>query len=163
MKTKELTRIAFMAAILVCVFQACAQILYLELITFTIIVYGCAFPKKEAILSCLIFGLCNVLFMGINPWTLMYVIIYPCYAWLVSSTRRITQKHPLLLCLLCGFLSFLCGQLLDLPYLLFSGKITILYILMGLKTSLMQGIISFLVCLFLFEPIIKRLQLYKNK
>lgn len=160
MRTKELTRIAFMAAILVCVFQMFAQILYLEMITFTIVVFSCNFSRKEAVMACLIFGMVNMLFIGITPWTLMYVLIYPCYAWIVSLHKLAWwQNHPLMLYLLCGFLSFLTGQLLDLPFLLFSGKITIIYILMGIKTSVIQGILSFLACMFLFDPVTKRLQL----
>lgn len=159
MRTKELTRIAFMAAILVCVFQMFAQILYLEMITFTIVVFGCSNSKREAIMACLIFGIINMLYMGINPWTMMYVVIYPCYAWIVSAHKEMWRKHPFILYLLCGFLSFLTGQLLDLPYILFSGKLTIFYMLMGLKTSVIQGILSFLVCMFLFDPLTKRLRL----
>lgn len=146
-----------MAAAMVCIFQVFAQILYLEMITFTIVVFACNMPKKEAVLACVIFGLCNMLFMGINPWTLLYVLIYPSYAWLIARLQTYWKCHPLALCLCCGFLSFLCGQLLDLPYLLFGGTITILYLLMGFKTSLIQGILSFLVCLFLYEPLSKRL------
>lgn len=157
MKTNQLTRIAFMAAILVCVFQLFAQVLYLECITFTIVVFACVFPRKESVLSCVVFACLNMLFMGITPWTFMYLLIYPAYALGISCASKWLLEHRLVLYLICGFCSFLTGQLLDLPYLMFSGNITMLYILMGLKTSILQGILSFLVCMLLFDPMVARL------
>lgn len=157
MKTKQLTRIAFMAAILVCVFQLFAQVLYLECITFTIVVFACAFPRMEAVLSCIVFALLNMIFMGVTPWTLMYVLIYPTYALCIGGASKWLLQHRLVLYSICGLCSFLTGQLLDLPYLMFSGKITLIYILMGLKTSIIQGILSFLVCMLLFDPLCEAL------
>lgn len=157
MNPKEITRVAFMAASLVCVFQLFAQVLYLELITFTIVLYATLFPRKEAVLACVVFGLLNMCQMGITPWSLLYLIIYPCYAVMLSCGKRIWKAHPLFLCLMCAFLSFLSGQLLDLPYLLLGKQITILYILMGLKTSMVQGLLSFLVCLLLYDPLYHKL------
>lgn len=157
MKVKQLTKIAFMSAIMVCVFQAFSHILYLELITFTIVFYSMHAERKEAVLSCVIFACLNMLFLGITPWSCMYLIIYPLYALIVSLLQSFFNKHLLCLCLVCGFLSFLCGQLLDLPFLLFSKQITLLYWLSGLKTSCIQGVLSFLSCLFLYEPLSKRI------
>ena len=54
--------------------------------------------------------------------------------------------------------AFLTGQLVDLPFLLFSKTITILYLVMGLKTSLIQGCLTFIVTLFLWEPVIHVLE-----
>jgi len=50
MKVKQLTKIAFMAASMVCVFQAFSHILYLELITFTIVCFSMNTGYKEAVL-----------------------------------------------------------------------------------------------------------------
>ena len=44
---------------------------------------------------------------------------------------------------------------MDLPFLLLSDTVTVLYMIMGLKTSLIQGCLTFLTLLFLFEPIKK--------
>lgn len=163
MKARQLTLIAFMAASMVCVFQLFSNILYLEMITFTIVLYAMTASKKEAVLACVIFACLNMLFLGITPWTCMYLIIYPVYALITALMRNFLNKHLLCLCLLCGFLSFLCGQLLDLPFLLFSKHITLLYWISGLKTSLIQGILSFLCCLFLYEPLSKRIMTFYNK
>lgn len=159
MKARQLTRIALMAASMVCVFQLFSHILYLELITFTIVLYAMNTSRKEAVMSCVIFACLNMLFLGITPWTCMYLIIYPVYALIISINQHYFNRHLLCLCLLCAFLSFLCGQLLDLPFLLFDKHITLLYWISGLKTSLIQGILSFLSCLFLYEPLSKRIKM----
>ncbi len=91
--------------------------------------------------------------MGITLWTLLYLMIYPLYAWIIASWKLFLMKHPLCLCIVCGCLSFLCGQLLDLPFLLFGKQATLVYVLMGLKTSLIQGILSFVTCMLLFDPL----------
>ncbi|MCI9292243.1 MAG: cytochrome b [Erysipelotrichaceae bacterium] len=153
MKARQLTQIAFMAAIMVCVFQLCSNILYLELITFTIVLFASVFQKKTAIVSCIVFALLNMMVMGITLWTLLYLMIYPLYAWIIASWKLFLMKHPLCLCIVCGCLSFLCGQLLDLPFLLFGKQATLVYVLMGLKTSLIQGILSFVTCMLLFDPL----------
>lgn len=157
MNTKQLTRIAFMAASLTCVFQLFSHILYLEMITFTILLYAMNFQRTDAVLSCVIFALVNMLFLGITPWSCMYLMIYPFYAWIISCKQAFLSKHLFCLCLLCGFLSFLCGQLLDIPFLLFSKQITLLYWISGLKTSLIQGLLSYLICMLLYEPLSRRL------
>lgn len=162
MKAKQLTKIAFMAASMICVFQAFSHILYLELITFTIVCFAMNTSRKEAVLSCVIFACLNMLFLGVTPWTCMYLMIYPLYAWFIASNQSFFRRHLFCLCLVCGFLSFLCGQLLDLPFLLFSKHVTLLYWISGLKTSLIQGILSFLACLFLYEPLSKRMKWTKQ-
>ena len=53
MKTRELTRIALMGTILYVVFQAFSDILYLEMITFTILAFSQVFTRRETVLSCL--------------------------------------------------------------------------------------------------------------
>ena len=64
-------------------------------------------------------------------------------------------RHPGFVPFYGAFFSFLTGQLVDLPFLLLSDTVTVLYMLMGLKTSLIQGCLTFLVLLFLFEPVRK--------
>ena len=64
MKTRELTRIALMGTILYVVFQAFSDILYLEMITFTILAFSQVFTRRETVLStCFCMGSCS----GISP------------------------------------------------------------------------------------------------
>lgn len=153
MKTKELARIAIIAGIYEVMFTSFSNILYLEMITFTLCLFSMIFSKKIAIYSAFCFGMVNMLVMGITPWTMMYVIIYPVYAWIMNTGKTIFMKHDLIFAAVVGILSFLGGQLLEIPYLLVSKSITALYLLMGVKTSLIQGGISFIAALFLTAPI----------
>lgn len=155
MNVRTLTKIAIMASIQSVVFTIFSQILYLEGITFTVCLFACAFRKNEAILASFIFGMVNMLVQGINIWTMMYVLIYPTYSFIVSSLKPILLKRLGLMVFVCGVLSFATGQLLDLPFILFSKEVTIFYILLGLKTSLIQGCLSALMCLLIFEPCLK--------
>lgn len=158
MSVKTLTRIAIMASIQSAIFTIFSQVLYLEGITFTVCLFACVFKKEEAVFASLIFAMVNMLVQGISIWTMMYVIIYPMYSLLIATFKQYWLKKPMALVILCGFLSFLTGQLMDLPFIVFAKEITIFYILLGLKTSIIQGCLSALMCLMIFDPCLKVLQ-----
>ena len=67
--------------------------------------------------------------------------------------KPVLKDHVLGYSLLCGLLSFMTGQLLQLPYMLVSSKVTAFYLLAGLKTSLIQGGLSAVLCFVLFQPL----------
>ena len=79
MKTRELTRIALMGTILYVVFQAFSDILYLEMITFTILAFSQVFTRREPVLSCLFFAAVHLLLHGLLFWHLAYLILFPPY------------------------------------------------------------------------------------
>ena len=153
MTVKQVTRVAIMACIEFVIFGSFSDILYLECITLTILLFGLAFDKKEALLASIVFPIINMAMrQGVTPWSLMYLVIYPCYTVLIGLLRKPLLKHFWLSVLICGFLSFLTGQLVQLPFLLVSKRITLIYLIVGLKTSLIQGAVSALACLLLFKP-----------
>lgn len=153
MNVRQMAHMALMAAILYAVFQAFSNILYLEMITFTILCFAHVFTRKEVVVSCILFACIQILLNGLTLWNIAYLLIFPVYGWIFSKSRRILKKHGFANALLAGFFSFLTGQLVDLPFLLFSKTVTMLYMLMGLKTSLIQGCLTFIVTLFLWEPV----------
>ena len=152
LKVYDLCLVALLAGIEYVIFNSFSNILYLELITFTICLFALSFSKEMAILASILFGSIMLIFNGINFWNIMYIFIYPSYSLIIALLKKYLLKYEWLLCLICGFLSFLTGQLLQLPFMLFSQKLTILYVIMGLKTSLLQGAISFIACKILFKP-----------
>ena len=161
MNVRQMAHMALMAAILYAVFQAFSNILYLEMITFTILCFAHVFTRKEVVVSCILFACIQILLNGLTLWNIAYLLIFPVYGWIFSKSRRFLKKHGFANALLAGFFSFLTGQLVDLPFLLFSKTVTMLYMLMGLKTSLIQGCLTFIVTLFLWEPVthvLKRIQ-----
>ncbi|MEG0562724.1 cytochrome B [Anaerorhabdus sp.] len=155
MTVKTLTKIAIMASIQSAIFTIFSQILYLEGITFTVCLFACSFKKNEAVLASFIFGMVNMLIQGITIWSMMYVVIYPLYSLIVSTLKPLLLKNLGYMVFVCGLLSFATGQLLDLPFILFSKEVTIFYILLGLKTSIIQGCLSATMCLLIFEPCLK--------
>ena len=79
---------------------------------------------------------------GVNPWNAMYVLVYPSYSLIIGLNKERLAKRKIYPILLCGFFSFLTGQILQLPFLLFSKQVTVLYLILGLQVSIPQGIIS---------------------
>lgn len=153
MKAKELCYIAVMAAIESVVFTSFSFVLYLECITFTIVLFAMCFETKQAVLGAIVFSIVNLSMQGVTPWSMMYCLIYPLYSLFIGISKPFLQKHFWLLCFLCGCLSFLTGQLVQIPFLLISKKITILYILAGLKISCIQGCLSAFCCMICYQPI----------
>ncbi len=152
MDTRTLTKIAILAGIQSVTFTMFSQILYLEGITFVICLFACVFKKREVILASFTFGMVNMLIQGVTIWTMMYILIYPIYSGIVATFRSSLLKNRIVLVGLCGFFSFLTGQFLELPFLLFSKEVTVFYLVLGLKTSIIQGCLSALLCLLLFDP-----------
>ena len=87
MTVKELTRIAVMASILYVVFDVFSNILYLEMITFTIVAFGMHFSRREVVYACMMFAFIQILFHGLMVWNIMYLVIYPSYGFLVSVLK----------------------------------------------------------------------------
>ena len=133
MKARELCFIAVIASIEAVVFTSFSFILYLECITFTIVVFAMTFQTRQAVLGAVVFTILYSLFIG--------------------CSRKFLNRHFLALVFTCGFLSFLTGQLVQLPFMLISEKITVIYVLMGLKTSLIQGFMSMALCAICYKPI----------
>lgn len=142
LNVRELCLISLLGALEFVIFTSFSTILYLECITFTIVVVALNFPRKIAILSSLVFTLVNLGVMGVTPWSLLYALIYPCYSLLIASSKSLIKGKIGLIALSCAFLSFLTGQLLELPYLLVSKKVTMAYMIVGMKTSFIQGTMS---------------------
>lgn len=163
MTTRELTRIALMGTILYVVFHAFSDILYLELITFTILSFSQVFSRRDTVIACVLFASLHMLLHGVMIWNIAYLLIFPTYGFLFASLKRVRKGRTIALALTAGIGSFLIGQLVDLPFILFSSTITALYLLMGLKTSLIQGCLTFLATLFLYEPVHRVLLRLKDK
>ena len=77
--------------------------------------------------------------------------------------KPVLRRHRWAAVALVGLCSFATGQLLDLPFILFSPKVTLIYIVLGLKTSVIQGLVSALEALFLLDPLLDRLEKMERK
>lgn len=156
MSVRELVQAALLGALEMAVFTALSSVLYVEAVTLTIVCVAVCMPKKIAVLSSVCFCVLNMLLVqAITPWSLMYLMIYPTYSLIVGSVHIRTKKKA---ALITGILSFLTGQLLQIPWMLFSKILAAGYLLMGLQTSLIQGAISAALAWFLFDPVCRILK-----
>lgn len=158
MRVRELCFVAVIGAIEAVVFTSFSFILYLECITFTVLVFSMTFQTKQAVLGAIVFTIINLTMQGVTPWSMMYCLIYPTYSLLIGTCKNILDKHFICTVVLCGILSFLTGQLVQLPFMMFSSKITIIYILVGLKASLIQGTVSAAFCFVCYKPVVSVLK-----
>ena len=85
MKARELCFIAVIASIEAVVFTSFSFILYLECITFTIVVFAMTFQTRQAVLGAVVFTILNLSTQGVAPWSMMYCLIYPLYIHLRLS------------------------------------------------------------------------------
>lgn len=153
MSVRQLVQAALLGALELVVFTAFSGILYLEAVTFTIVCVALCLDRRIAVLSSVCFCVLNMLLIqGLTPWSLMYLAIYPLYSLGVSClrTRHMTSLQA---ALVTGCLSFLTGQLLQIPWMLFSRVLAAGYLLLGLQTSLIQGGLSAILTLCLFRPV----------
>lgn len=163
MSARQIVRAAILGGLEMAVFTAFSNILYLEAVTFTIVCVGLCLDRRTAILSSVCFCVLNmVLIQGITPWSLMYLAIYPVYSLVVSLLKR-RGLSRIQAALLTGSLSFLTGQLLQLPWVLFSRTLAAGYFLLGLQTSLIQGALSAILTWCLFTPMCRVLERLDNR
>lgn len=162
MSVYELCLIAILASLEYIAFIVFSNILYLEVITFLVLLITALFSRKVAFFSSLIFAFLLILINGFNFWNGLYLIIYPSYSLLLSCLKNLIYKHRLLRSILCAFLSFLTGQILQLPYLLVAKEVTIYYLLAGFKTSFVQGVISGILCYSLFDVLYAQIERMKR-
>ena len=153
LSVKEVCVISIMACIEAVVFTVFSQVLYLEGITLTVMLFAAVFKKRTAFLAAVVYGFVNMVLNGVTPWTFMYLLVYSSYTLIVCALKPVLKNHLIGWCILCGMLSFLTGQLLEIPYLLISKKVTAIYLLTGLKTSLIQGGLSAVLCFLTFRPL----------
>lgn len=161
--TKKITLIAILGGLQYVAFTSMSMIAYLEVITTITVTFAMVFDRRDATMASLIFGALYLLTMGITPWGTMYFIIYPLYSLLIGTLKPFLARHFLLLCLTTGFLSFATGQLLQLPFIIFSKEVTLLYMIMGLRVSGIQFVLSFLFMSLTYHKITKALFYLKNK
>lgn len=150
-----MTRVSLLATLLFIIYSCGSMVMYVELFNFTVLLYGVTLPRKQSFFIVLLFCLLLVLVYGIQLWTLMYVLIFPAYALIYYQFGK-HLKSEYLLAILGFLLAFLCGTLIDLPFMILSGmtcKVFWIRLLMGFQVSLGNGLSTFLATLFLYQPL----------
>lgn len=157
MSTRELTRIAVLAALLYVIQFIGSFILYFEWVNFVILLYGVYLKRKEAWFSVVVFCFMVMLTRGIALWSIAYLLVFPQYT-LIYSFLKDYLKNEYMLGALGFILAFLCGTLIDLPYIISAGldhRALFIRLLAGFQVSLTSGIVTFISALFLLKPLKK--------
>lgn len=160
MTIKEMTRVSLLATLLFIIYSWGSMFLYVELFNFTVLLYGVTFPKRQALLSVILFCCLLMLIYGIQLWSLMYMIVFPLYILIYHRIGK-QLKSEYSLGILGFVLAFLCGAFIDLPFMLMSGmtwKVLWIRLLVGFQVSLGNGVSTFLATLFLYQPLSNRLK-----
>lgn len=153
MNVKTICINSMLGALLFAIYFTFSQILYLEFVTFTIILFAMCLPKYNSVIVTVIFVFLVWFAYGIGTWSMMYMIIYPGFSYLFCLSRK-RIKNNLWLLASCGFImGLLAGNLVDLPFLLIAKEITPIYILLGLQTTLTQAAIAAISIIILYEPL----------
>ena len=118
-----------MAALELLIFTSFSYILYLECITFTLVVFALIFPRKQAVLAAFVFTTLNMMIQGVTPWSFMYLLLYPLYSLVISVFAKCLKRHFLLAAFLCGLFSFVPGICLILAFLLGSMPFALAFFL----------------------------------
>ncbi|MEY8256718.1 hypothetical protein AAK706_03180 [Erysipelotrichaceae bacterium 66-17] len=152
---REIARCAVLGALFYIVFHLFSNVLYVEGITLTLFVCAQVFKRKEVLAGTMVFAMLQLLFHGFMIWNMAYAVIFPLYALWFCSLKKTAEKHEWIAWAAGALAAFLLGQLVDLPFLVFGKTVTIVYILLGMKTSLIQAGVVFLEFLFLYEPMVR--------
>lgn len=158
MKVKTLTVNAMLGALLFAIYFTFSQILYLEFVTFTIILFAMCTPRYNSVMITVIFVFLVWFAYGIGIWSLMYMIIYPGFALLFCLLRKVLKNNLWLLAFSAFMMGLLAGNLIDLPVLLMAKEITPFYILLGLQTTITQGAVAAIAIIILYEPLSSSLE-----
>ena len=160
MSVKELCVIAMMACIEAVVFSSFSHRPRLARER-AFLLFAVVFKRRTAFLAAVVYGLVNMIVSGVTMWSMIYFFIYPVYTLIVCKLKPLLKENVLLWSLCCGTLSFFTGQLLQIPWMLFSKRLTMIYVLTGLKTSLIQGCLSAVFCFLCFRmlsAVLKRIE-----
>jgi energy-coupling factor transport system substrate-specific component len=155
MRARELTRIGLLATFLYVIQFLGSFILYFEWVNFIILLYGVYLNRKEAWLAVITFCFLIMLTRGVGLWSIMYFVVFPQYV-LIYSFFRERFKNEYALAALGFVLAFMCGTLIDLPFMLTAGldyRAFIIRLFMGFQVSLSSGIITFISTLYLLNPL----------
>jgi len=157
MSIKKICANALLASLLFALYFIFSQILYLEFVTFTVILFALNLPRWNALWIVMTFVMLVWLSYGIATWSLMYIVIYPTFVIILKLLKKQLTGKLYLTAAFAFMMGLLVGNMVDLPFLLFSKEVTLMYIIMGFQTTLIQGGIAFLGILLLYEPLAKQL------
>lgn len=153
--TKTMVRSSVIGSFLYVVYISFSNILYLELLTTMLLTFSQIVSRRVIINASILFSILVNVLNGPQIWHLMYLFIYPFYASIFSENKAKFEKHEKVIPFVGAICSGIVGIVLDIPFLLFGKYVTIYYLLSSIKTSVIQGTLTYLSLMLLYKPMKK--------
>lgn len=155
MSAKEITRTAILAAILIVVYYFGSTLMYVSITNFVLLLYGVYVPRKTAYFAVIIWCFVVILMYGFGEWVIMYFVLFPQYILIYNFLYR-KCKSEYVLAFVGAFLTFICGTLIDLPFIIstgLGGHALMVRLILGFETDIGPTLCTFLGVLFLLKPL----------
>ena len=155
MSAKDITRIAVLSAILFIVYYLGSTLMYVSITNFVMLLYGVYVKRKNAYITIVVFCFLVMLLYGFGMWVIMYFVLFPQYILIYSALYK-RCKSEYVLAFVGAFLTFICGTLIDLPFIIstgLGGHALVVRIVLGFETDLGSTLCTLFGVLFLLKPL----------
>ncbi|WP_317310918.1 hypothetical protein [Clostridium thermobutyricum] len=155
MSAKDITRIAVLSAILFIVYYLGSTLMYVSITNFVILLYGVYVKRKNAYITLIVFCFLVMLLYGFGMWVIMYFVLFPQYILIYSALYK-RCKSEYVLAFVGAFLTFICGTLIDLPFIIstgLGGHALVVRLVLGFETDLGSTLCTLFGVLFLLKPL----------
>lgn len=155
MSAKDITRIAVLSAILFIVYYLGSTLMYVSITNFVILLYGVYVKRKNAYITIVVFCFLVMLLYGFGMWVIMYFVLFPQYILIYSALYK-RCKSEYVLAFVGAFLTFICGTLIDLPFIIstgLGGHALVVRLVLGFETDLGSTLCTLFGVLFLLKPL----------
>lgn len=155
MSAKDITRIAVLSAILFIVYYLGSTLMYVSITNFVMLLYGVYVKRKNAYITIVVFCFLVMLLYGFGMWVIMYFVLFPQYILIYSALYK-RCKSEYILAFVGAFLTFICGTLIDLPFIIstgLGGHALVVRLVLGFETDLGSTLCTLFGVLFLLKPL----------
>ncbi len=156
-RTKELVTDGLLAAILIVFQAALSQLMNVELVTLTVILYALILGKR-VIPIITIFIIAEGFLYGFGVWWISYLYIWPLLAgvtWLLKKFSAPDWGYAVL----SGLFGLLFGFMCSLPYMAGGFGAVFSWWISGIPYDILHGVSNLVIALFLFKPMRKLLNM----
>lgn len=157
--TKDIVLIGIMLSIIEVVKFSLSAIAGVELVTLLFIIYTLFFRKKMIYVLPAFYLVEGILF-GFGTWWFAYIYIWAILVILVYLFRK--NQSVWFWSILSGLFGLSFGFLCSFVYLAIGGfNMAITWWIAGIQTDIVHGISNFFVCLVLFKPLSRVINMIK--
>ncbi len=129
--------------------------MYVSITNFVILLYGVYVKRKNAYITLIVFCFLVMLLYGFGMWVIMYFVLFPQYILIYSALYK-RCKSEYVLAFVGAFLTFICGTLIDLPFIIstgLGGHALVVRLVLGFETDLGSTLCTLFGVLFLLKPL----------